>query len=532
MSDGTTKIITGYWPVTGSTKPTAGNHLKHLNQKHVDLLFCPKGVEKNLEITPKICFIELDELPSIPYVKNLIGNISEFDSVYLKIAREIPTAAFISLVKIWTSKILLLKRAQTLFPDCTKFIWIDCVHNKNLDIALKSNGRRVEINKYGHKPRNPFYNFLITKNLTEQQKAVRRKSAQDYETLGILLLAQTISVPSALVNQLYSSYVSVLEEIDSTHFIYDEEIIMSYLYRDFSELFQIFDRGNTKMEKKPAKSEDQVMEKKSLDYVETIFGSFYCYQNDLITRQLKRFSAHCRNELAMLRAFIAPGQNIIDIGAHIGTFSIPLSKFIGDTGRVFSFEANKESFDILSKNILENRREFSIFPKHAVISQVSGVLHEKFLPGGGNSGMFYFSESKKNEENAYESIRSLNIDEWHSHHASGFPIHLIKIDVEGAEMEVIQSCSHLIGFYYPILYIEINETALERTNSSSLEIERILKGFGYEFFKNIGQRNSINDNFNLKKLDSLQQGGEFFDLLAIHSRNQRLAKAIRLASDN
>ncbi|HIO97458.1 MAG TPA: hypothetical protein EYG71_05970, partial [Leucothrix sp.] len=55
----------------------------------------------------------------------------------------------------------------------------------------------------------------------------------------------------------------------------------------------------------------------------TMYGVFESWKGDVITVQLKKYSAHTRNELAMLKSFIAKGDNIIDIGAHIGTYSIP-----------------------------------------------------------------------------------------------------------------------------------------------------------------------------------------------------------------
>lgn len=43
--------------------------------------------------------------------------------------------------------------------------------------------------------------------------------------------------------------------------------------------------------------------------------------DDLITQQLIAFGAHTRNELAMLLTFIDPDDVVVDVGAHIGTFS-------------------------------------------------------------------------------------------------------------------------------------------------------------------------------------------------------------------
>ena len=69
-----------------------------------------------------------------------------------------------------------------------------------------------------------------------------------------------------------------------------------------------------------------------IENVKTIYGTFNSWKGDLITEQLKQYSAHTRNELAMIKSLIEHGDNILDIGAHIGTFSIPFSQFNGKSG--------------------------------------------------------------------------------------------------------------------------------------------------------------------------------------------------------
>ncbi|WP_413701739.1 hypothetical protein ACLKMH_09390 [Psychromonas sp. KJ10-10] len=73
-----------------------------------------------------------------------------------------------------------------------------------------------------------------------------------------------------------------------------------------------------------------MLDNQEMEIVHTMYGDFTCWKNDLITDQLKAYSAHTRNELAMLSTIIQEGDNILDIGAHIGTFSIPFSFLINN----------------------------------------------------------------------------------------------------------------------------------------------------------------------------------------------------------
>jgi FkbM family methyltransferase len=259
------------------------------------------------------------------------------------------------------------------------------------------------------------------------------------------------------------------------------------------------------------------------DYIEkinTIYGQFYSPKRDMITNQLKQYSAHTRNELAMLKTLIRKGDNIIDIGAHIGTFSIPFAKFNNGLGKIFSFEADADNYDLLRMNISENCLDNVIMPIHAVVHDIK-LAFTRLKPCNDNSAMYCFLPDLDSSNIDTSAIDVINIDEWYEHNENKTEIAFIKIDVEGSEMAVLSSCKRIIGKYNPLLYIEINRTALDRFKCAVDEIEVALKSFGYHFFRNIGPRNSNNDIFKIARLNRIEDGGNFFDLLAVHPSDYR-----------
>ena len=271
-----------------------------------------------------------------------------------------------------------------------------------------------------------------------------------------------------------------------------------------------------------------VVARKNLDNIEkitTIYGQFYSRKGDLITNQLKQYSAHTRNELAMLKSLIRDGDNIIDVGAHIGTFAIPFATFNKGKGKIFSFEADTGNYNLLRKNIRENFLDDIIIPTHAIASDIKQKF-SKLKPLDDNSGAYCFVPDSNQSEINKSDINVINIDDWYEHSESETRIDVIKIDVEGAEMAVLRSCELIIKRYNPLLYIEISREALERFNCTINDIERGLKSFGYHFFKNVGPRNSDNDIFKIKRLNNIEEGGNFFDLLAIHPSSHRYPEYI------
>lgn len=251
-----------------------------------------------------------------------------------------------------------------------------------------------------------------------------------------------------------------------------------------------------------------------IEQVETIYGTIHGWKDDLITGQLKSFSAHTRNEIAMVGAFLSPGDCVVDIGAHIGTYAIPFARFTAPTGKVYAFEANPANYELLVKNIGANGLERSVVTTHAVVSDIEARF-EMRLSDNANSSTYYFLPTEAKEQD----LPCVHIDSWLASRTDIARVSLIKIDVEGAEMCVLTSCLSTIQKDLPVLYIEINKSALERFGTSANDIEELLTKLGYHLFRNVGKRNSSNDEFEIARISSLAEGGTFFDLLAAHPGN-------------
>ena len=92
---------------------------------------------------------------------------------------------------------------------------------------------------------------------------------------------------------------------------------------------------------------------------------------------------------------------------------------------------------------------------------------------------------------------------------------LIKIDVEGMECAILRSIQPILRAVKPILYIEVVREQLERSGGSRDLLQELLEPHGYSFYRNVGERNSSSDTYKMVKLETLADGGDFFDLLAL-----------------
>ncbi|MHB8915682.1 MAG: FkbM family methyltransferase [Thiobacillus sp.] len=157
-------------------------------------------------------------------------------------------------------------------------------------------------------------------------------------------------------------------------------------------------------------------------------------------------------ELNFVNRYLNPGDKAMDVGANVGIFSVVMGATVGNEGRVFSFEPVAENVLRLEKNLRKNALEnVQIFPValgasngHMTLRMATDPaypsLHE--VQGGFGSGTDVSIE-----------VRALD-DVWEE---LGFPeIAFVKIDVEGAEMDVLRGAASFLATCRPTLLVEAN----------------------------------------------------------------------------
>ena len=84
-------------------------------------------------------------------------------------------------------------------------------------------------------------------------------------------------------------------------------------------------------------------------------GFFLFNKNDnFIGRSLDIYGEWCEGELATLFQVLKPGHLVIDVGANIGTHTIPFANKVTQTGLVLAFEPQRQVFGYLAANVSLN----------------------------------------------------------------------------------------------------------------------------------------------------------------------------------
>ena len=171
-------------------------------------------------------------------------------------------------------------------------------------------------------------------------------------------------------------------------------------------------------------------------------------------------------EYQHLESFISKGDWVLDIGANIGHYTLKFSSLVGENGRVFAIEPVPETFELLAANV--QRLPF----KNVTLLNVAASDHPSIISmeipffdtGLRNYFMASISENKTGIDVYGISIDSLSFFK---------QIQMVKIDVEGHELQVLQGMVQLLQRDRPILIIE----------TDSQQVFEFLKKFGYDMNK-------------------------------------------------
>ncbi|MGH7635277.1 MAG: FkbM family methyltransferase, partial [Gemmatimonadaceae bacterium] len=172
-----------------------------------------------------------------------------------------------------------------------------------------------------------------------------------------------------------------------------------------------------------------------------------------------------RDEIAFVRSVVAPGDTVVDIGAHIGFFTMQLASMVGPAGRVFAFEPFDANADLLERSIAENRFGDRIVFTRAAVGASSGTAALTFPPETLNSGGAYLlrAGSAALPGNLTKEVPVIALDDA----PLTRPVRFIKMDVEGAEPRVVAGAQRILREDRPLILSELHPTQLERASAAT-----------------------------------------------------------------
>jgi len=195
-------------------------------------------------------------------------------------------------------------------------------------------------------------------------------------------------------------------------------------------------------------------------------------------------------ETRLMHRIISVGDTAFDIGANVGWYTTLFARLVGETGRVYAFEPTPRAFGSLRRTVVKNNclSNVKLFNNLCGGDEEQGIIYEfpSLHPG--------LSSSRPigNFEKIEHRIDKLAIDRVASDEEVG-SIDMLKVDVEGAELEVLDGARKALGSgLIKTILIEVNqERAAAFGYDFSACIKLIKLANDYSFYKVSGPQGRL-----------------------------------------
>ena len=221
---------------------------------------------------------------------------------------------------------------------------------------------------------------------------------------------------------------------------------------------------------------------------ETATGRFYLPADakmDIIARAIIDSKVYDEKVYFTALKHIKPGPAVLDVGANFGQMSVLYSKAVGPTGKVYSFEADKFIFEVLSKNLDANGCVNAV-PVFGAVHDVPGVvLHypehnfERFTTYGAY-GIDYNAKTGQDVQSL--TIDGLSINE---------PVSFMKVDIQGGDLFALRGAVETIKRNRMPIIFEYEEDFQEDYKLSFQDYVDFVRGIGYKFDKVVDKSNYL-----------------------------------------
>jgi FkbM family methyltransferase len=186
-------------------------------------------------------------------------------------------------------------------------------------------------------------------------------------------------------------------------------------------------------------------------------------------------------EFRALKGLAKKGDRVLEVGSHHGFTAMLLAKFVGPEGSVLSIEAHPQNAMVAQAQLGLNHSYANLQFIHAAGASASGTV--KIAPSHNS----YVTDDEGADSITVAAVTGDTLDNEHG------PFDLIKIDVEGFELDVLQGCKSAL-LRGPKIALEIHMEGLRSRSQSVADIFRVIDLDRYE-----GQMVVRADDFNLIK---------------------------------
>ncbi|MFL5298000.1 MAG: FkbM family methyltransferase [Phenylobacterium sp.] len=204
--------------------------------------------------------------------------------------------------------------------------------------------------------------------------------------------------------------------------------------------------------------------------VQTRHGTMLAIAGDqYITRSLELYGEFSGAEWDVLEQIVKPGMTVVEVGANIGAHAIPLARRCFP-GPLYLFEPQQRIFQVLCANLVLNGvRNAIAYPDAAGAEHGYVMLPPIDYAAAANFGGV--SVQPYEEEAGGLRVRVTPLDS-----LALSACHLLQVDVEGFEAEVLRGAARTIARFRPVLYVENDR------REKQAELISLIASMGYRLY--------------------------------------------------
>lgn len=165
------------------------------------------------------------------------------------------------------------------------------------------------------------------------------------------------------------------------------------------------------------------------------------------------------DDIAAVRPF-ARGEAMLDIGANVGTTSIPRA-VLGDFDRIYAAEPEPDNYRCLVANVRANGVAGRVCPDRVAVSNRPGAMSLRRATGMG--GHHLLDEPGEHDT---VSVEVVTLDAWLARLGVPFDdIRFVKVDTQGWDVRVLEGAQALLAHRRAVWQIEVSVPMMKRAGS-------------------------------------------------------------------
>ena len=178
----------------------------------------------------------------------------------------------------------------------------------------------------------------------------------------------------------------------------------------------------------------------------------------------------------------ARGANVFaDVGAHIAYYSC-IAGAVNERLQLFLFEMNRDLIPVIERNLAENRLTNAVIVDRPVADRRRVVSYSSV---SGEPGLSMRDPARR-PEGGEILVETIGLDEFFAERGT-WP-DLIKIDVEGAELAVLEGARRILAQHHPVMFVEVHPRLLGNFDASVEQVYALLRTHGYTIRRFAGHR--------------------------------------------